>query len=634
MDGSSRIQVLPDLLVKKIAAGEVVERPASVIKELVENAVDAGATRVAITIEDGGRQLIRVTDDGCGMTPEELRLAVMPHATSKVKVEDDLYHIGTMGFRGEALASISAVSKLRIVSRPPDRVEAHEIRVVAEEVESTQAAGAPPGTTVEVRDLFFNVPARRKFMRTPSTEVGHINEQLIRTALPNPHVGFELTNNKRTTQNLPRCESRQDRIAKFYGPELAEALLHVDRDERGVRIEAFLAPPTQSRATTQWQYAFVNGRYVRDRHLMHAMKEAYRGLTEPNRYAVVFLFVDLDPGEVDVNVHPTKIEVRWADGNLIHSQVLSALRETLQGHDLTPALSTARASGPVDPQEQERVRREMAEWLKAQRPMGSSGTPVIGRAARDGDYDGSPPQHQRMSMLDPAATWDALYGRSDARNEESAAETSFLPGQTDATVVSMPEIGGASGKPRAVQMHNLYLVVETDEGILIVDQHALHERVMYEQLRQRIASGKLESQRLLLPETVNVTPEELARIEQQAELLAKLGMEVTPFGTDSVAVQAFPSVLKDTDVAAFLRDLLDKLADRSGETGTDVVLNDMISMMACKAAVKAGDPLTQTEIDALMKQRDLIDKSASCPHGRPTMLRLTKADLNRQFHRT
>jgi len=630
MDGMSRIQVLPELLVRKIAAGEVVERPASVVKELVENAVDAEATRIAVTIEDGGRQLIRVTDDGAGMTADELRLAVTPHATSKVRVEEDLYDISTMGFRGEALASISAVSKMRLVSRVADQVEAHELRVVAEQVESSMAAGAPPGTTIEVRDLFFNVPARRKFLRTPSTEVGHINEQLTRVALPNPQIGFELTNNKRVTQNLPRCDSRRERIAKVYGPELASALMHAVRDERGVRIEAFLAPPTQSRATAQWQYAFVNGRYVRDKHLMHATKEAYRGLTEPTRHAVVFLFIDLDPRSVDVNVHPTKIEVRWVEGNLIHSQVLSVLRETLQEHDLTPALSTVRASRPVDPVEQDRVRRETAAWLRSENPMSPTDRPT---------YDGAgvlPPSRaegRRANFPAPReamAAWEALYRGAEPRPGDDADRQApgevMVPGRAD-----LPD-GDFRG--RAVQMHNLYLVVETDEGILIVDQHALHERVMYEQLKARIATDKLESQRLLLPETVSVSAEEAATLEEHRDLLDRLGIEVTSFGTDSVAVQSFPSVLRDGDVASFLRNLLDTLAGRSGETGTDVVLNDLISMMACKAAVKAGDPLTQEEIDALMKKRHLIEKSVSCPHGRPTMLRLTKADLNRQFHRT
>lgn len=649
MSQVSRIQILPDLLIRKIAAGEVVERPASVVKELVENAIDAGATRVALTIEDGGKQLIRVTDDGCGMSPDELRLAVVQHATSKITVAEDLYHIGTMGFRGEALASISAVCKLRIVSRTPNAVEAHALEVVADAVESSRSTGAPPGTTVEVRDLFFNVPARRKFLCGAPTEVAHINEQLIRIALPNPQIGFELTNNGRVTQHLPRCEARRQRIEKYYGAELSEALMHVDREERGIRIEAFLAPPAQSRATAQWQYAFVNGRFIRDKSLLHAMKEAYRGLTEPNRNAVVFLFIDLDPSDVDVNVHPTKIEVRWSDRNLIHSQVLSALRETLLRHDLTPRLHTGGASQPINPQAQSRVREEMAAWLKTQRPLGPNDAPVLGggsdhpvaRPEPHARFQGKPMAHgDPMAHGNAMEAWQALYGRTDGPAAPNAGSGSDDAPRTDrgiepASTSDRFDVGAADlGRARAIQMHNLYLVIETDEGILIVDQHALHERVMYEVFKERIASGKLESQRLLLPESVTVTPDELARLDEHGDLLDKLGIEVTPFGHDAVGIQSFPTILKDTDVAKFMRDLLDKLATRSGATGTDVVLDDMLSMMACKAAVKAGDSLTQDEIDALMKQRHLIEKSTSCPHGRPTMLSLSKADLNRQFHRT
>ncbi|MEK7755889.1 MAG: DNA mismatch repair endonuclease MutL, partial [Planctomycetota bacterium] len=261
MDGDCRIRVLSDLLVNKIAAGEVVERPASVVKEVVENSIDGGATRIAVTIEDGGRQLIRVTDDGSGMSAEELRLSVLAHATSKITVEDDLYSIRTMGFRGEALASIAAVSKLRIVSRLAGAIEGHEVRVAGDQFEASQAVGCPEGTTVEVRDLFFNVPARRKFLRTPSTEVGHINEQFARAALAYPEIGFELTVNRRVAQNLPQCQNRVERLGSFYGPELAAALMTIAREERGVRLEAYAAPPVQSRATAQWQYVYVNGRY-------------------------------------------------------------------------------------------------------------------------------------------------------------------------------------------------------------------------------------------------------------------------------------------------------------------------------------------------------------------------------------
>jgi DNA mismatch repair protein MutL len=624
MSTENRIRILPDLLVNKIAAGEVVERPASVVKELIDNAIDAGGSRIAITIEDGGKQLIRVTDDGCGMSPDELTLAAAPHATSKIATEDDLYSIATMGFRGEALASISSVSKLRIVSRVPEAIEGHEVRVSGEQLESSQAAGCPVGTTVEVRDLFFNVPARRKFLRSSSTETGHINEQFARAAIAWPQTAFELTNNRRLTQNLPPCGNHLERIAKFYGPELASALMSVERNERGVRIEAYMAPPAKSRATTQWQYTFLNNRYIRDRYIQHAVKEAYRGLMEPNRHGVVFLFLTTDPSQFDVNVHPTKIEVRWADSNMIHSQVLSALRETFQRSDLTPALKTERVREEISPAEQERMRRELASVLKSAPPVkpatdGAAGSAGPGHAGRT-DRTGLPPLPSDLTEV-----WRSLYGQ--APTGAPAPERSY-------SEVS-PDDGRASASPpRAVQMHNQYLVAETEDGIVIVDQHALHERVMYEQLRERFTAGTLESQRLLLPETLNVTPKQLALLNSEADLLRKLGIEVTPFGRDAVAVHAFPALLKDTDVSSFMCDLLDHLAQQPAETSAEEVIHKILDMMACKAAVKAGDTLTQEEIETLVQQRHLIERSSSCPHGRPTTLRLTKAELNRQFKRT
>ena len=352
MNREPRIKLLPDLLIKKIAAGEVVERPASVVKELVENAIDARAGRIEVTIEEGGRRLIRVSDAGSGMTPAELELAVAPHATSKIIEEDDLYSIVTMGFRGEALASISSVSKLLIRSRTADSSEGHELRAAGDQIESSLAAGCPVGTTVEVRELFFNVPARRKFLRTVGTETGHVNEQFTRLALAHPGIAFELRNNTRTTHQLEACTERLPRIKKFFGADLGDALLTTERHERGVRLEVYAAPPAQSRSSTQWQYTFVNGRYIRDRFVQHAIKESYRGLTEPNRHGIVFVFLTVDPTTLDVNVHPTKIEVRWADSGLIHSQVLSALREMFQRANLAPALRTTTTPRTIDPEEQ------------------------------------------------------------------------------------------------------------------------------------------------------------------------------------------------------------------------------------------------------------------------------------------
>jgi len=624
MSAPSRIKVLPALLVNKIAAGEVVERPASVVKELVENALDAGATRITVEVADGGRELIRVTDDGYGMTAEELRLAVHPHATSKIMSEEDLFGIATLGFRGEALASISAISKLRIVSRTADSPEGHEIRVVGEQLEASQATGCPVGTSVEVRDLFFNVPARRKFLRSNSTEIGHIHDQLARVALPHPQVSFEMINNGRVTMQLPAARQRNDRVAKFYSPELAAALLHVERNERGVHLELHVAPPAHSRATPQWQYTFLNGRYVRDRFLQHAIKEAHRGLMEPNRHGVVFLFITIDPHLVDVNVHPTKLEVRWADSSLVHSQVLSAIRETFQRHELAHPLRTDRASVQVDTAEQDRIRAELAEVLKNTQPVmpgtipASATTPFGGPSTAPWPSSGA-----GAGRMESETVWRSLYGAPGAGPE---------PQMSPSMPSTLPRMEAL--RPKAIQLHNLYLVSETDDGILIIDQHALHERVMYEELRARFTAGPLESQRLLLPESIRVTPAQVSLLESHADLLTKLGIEWTTFGPDSIAVQSFPSLLRDTDVVPFLRDLLDQLAQVSGGAQTEVVIHRILDMMACKAAVKAGDPLTDQEISALLDRRHLIDKPSNCPHGRPTMLRLTKSDLERQFKRT
>lgn len=630
MDGPRSIRVLPDLLVNKIAAGEVVERPASVVKELIENSLDAGAGRIAVSIEEGGARLIRVTDDGCGLDAHNLRLAITPHATSKIQSEDDLYTIHTMGFRGEALASIGAVSHLRMISRVRGAVEGHEVLVSGDRFEAKGAAGCAEGTTVEVRDLFFNVPARRKFLRSTSTETGHVNEQFTRLALANPDVAFSMASNGRNTHNLPVSENHLPRIAKLYGPELTEALLPVERDERGLRILAYLAPPVHSRAAAQWQYVYVNGRFVRDRFVQHAIREAYRGLMEPHRHGVVFLFLHIDPSRVDVNVHPTKIEVRWADSNLIHSQVLSALRETLQRADLTPGLRVQRpASPPIDEAEQDRIRHELASILKSTAP--------IQGGALQGALPGTDPSRMPWSNTVPgSATGGQGNGFSwDGWRSMYAPTASHVSAPGDQVPLPPRNFAHSEGGPRqAVQMHNLYLVAETDEGIMIVDQHALHERVMYEQLRQRFTAGPLESQRLLLPETIRVTAGQSGLLESHAELLSQLGIEVTPFGTDSVALHAVPALLHDIDAASFLRDLLDRLAQNDAPNHAEALVHDLLDMMACKAAVKAGDPLTQPEINALMQQRHLIEKSSSCPHGRPTMLRFTKAELNRQFKRT
>ncbi|MFQ6049015.1 MAG: DNA mismatch repair endonuclease MutL, partial [Phycisphaerae bacterium] len=361
-----RIRSLPIWLVNQIAAGEVIERPASVVKELLENSIDAGANHIDVALEDGGKRLVRVSDDGVGIAADDLPLAVASHASSKIATQDDLVAIRTLGFRGEALASIAAVAAVRLVSRPHEQLAGAEIEVVAGRAEPVRAVAAPTGTTVEVRNLFFNVPARRKFLRNASTELAHVSEQLARIALPRPGVAFSLTQNGRSIRQLPPAADARERIAAIYGPELAEALLAIDRQERATRISGWIGKPAQTRLTSRWQYFFVNGRYVRDRFLAHAVREAYRGLIEPTRFAPVFLFIEIEPSAIDVNVHPTKIELRWRDSNLIHSQVLSVLREALRESNLTVALRTAEG-GSDEVARQERIRQAIADFFKQQR---------------------------------------------------------------------------------------------------------------------------------------------------------------------------------------------------------------------------------------------------------------------------
>ena len=609
------IKQLPPNLVNKIAAGEVIERPASLCKELLENSIDAGATFIEVEVADGGKRLVRVTDDGRGIAAEDLPLAVAPHATSKLAGEDDLYAIETMGFRGEALASIGAVSQLRVVSRRPDEPAGVRIDVDGGKIGAVQAVGCPPGTTVEVRNLFFNTPARRKFLRTHTTEMGHITEQLSRIALAHPRVGFSLQHSGRTVKQLPTGQGRLDRIGAFFGPELAESLIHIDRDERGVRIAGWVGRPQQSRATARWQYVFVNGRYVRDRYLAHAIKEAYRSLIEPSRFPSVFLFIELDPAAIDVNVHPTKIEVRWRDSNLVHSQVLSTIREALRGADMTPQVQAGSSPAserdsdraleerPGQADQQHRVRQAIADYFRRQGPTQRHMpfAPPEPRSQRD------VPQPRRSDAPRPPER----ESTSEPRDRQEPARPSTDDREADRPA---PEPSEARSRP-AVQLHNAYLVAETEDGIVIVDQHALHERVLYEQIHSRLAAGTLASQRLLLPETVRATPEQVSAVQDNSELLDKLGIELTAFGPDTLAVQSFPGLLANLDVGEFTRDLLDRLAEHEGPANSEELLQDVMQLMACKAAVKAGEPLKPEEVEALMAQRDLAERSSTCPHG-------------------
>ncbi len=635
------IRKLDPTLVNKIAAGEVIERPASVVKELVENAIDASATRIDVAIEEGGGRLIRVTDNGNGIDRADLPLAIEPHATSKIYEPDDLFNIRSLGFRGEALASIASVSHLTIRTRPAGQMEACELQCTDGQVRPIRSSPGPVGTTVEIRNLFYNVPARRKFLRRPQTECSHVTEQIARLSLAHPQIAFTLSHNGRSSRNLPKTDDRKVRIADFYGAELAEGLLYADREERGARIEALFAPPDRSRASSKWQYLFLNGRYISDRRIAYAVREAFRGLVEHDRYPVVFIFLTVDPSQFDVNVHPTKIEVRWRDAGLIQSQVLAILRETLLSHDLTPMLRTAGAGGTESPQgispHQNRARQALADYLKTVDPT-------------QGRIQFEPPRFPTRNMrpsitstFDPprGQPWPTEQSEAGADPAAMPADPSIAADQNPAEPISPPP--DAEGAPAeselsnqyssVLQIHNAYLVAQTEEGIIIVDQHALHERILYERFSERILAGPLESQRLLMPHALEASPQQTQAAEQHKELLEKLGIEISEFGPRTLAVQSFPTLLPNVDVVKFVTDLLDKLAESDGAESEETHLHAALDMMACKAAVKAGDPLTTEEMKALLAQRHLVDRSSNCPHGRPTTLQLSTADLDRQFKR-
>jgi len=639
----AKINVLSQHLVNKIAAGEVVERPASVLKELLENSLDAHSTQINVEIEEGGKKMIRVSDNGSGMTGEDLALAFTPHATSKISSEDDLHAISTLGFRGEALPSIASVSQVEVISRPADAIEGSKLEISGGQAQPVVPAAASPGTNITVRNLFFNTPARRKFLRTTNTEMGHVTEQFTRIALASLPTQFSLTHNGRTMYDLPAQQSLPERISSLFSTELAENLVSVKRHDRDIKISGQVARPVFSRANAQWQYVFLNGRYIRDRFIGHALREAYRGMLEINRQPIVFLFLEIDPHSVDVNVHPTKMEVRFANSNAVHSQVLAAIRDRLLSTDLSVPLDSktlkedTSSVGGREPatnlspeeqsQHQQRVRQAMADFFKKSIPQNHS-TPPERFSSPSSAPSASAPQPSSSAPSIKNHPVDSLSSHRDHPSPAAAAPTSSIePDQTDRNS------NGRDFGP-FLQIHDSYLVMQNKDGLLIIDQHALHERILYEKLNQQLQNGPLESQRSLIPEVIDVTPAQMAVIENESATLAELGILVEPFGPRSIAVQGFPVLLDKASPTALVSDLLDVFTTRAGSVSREELMHHVLDMMACKAAVKAGDHLNETEIKALVSQRHLVERSDNCPHGRPTTIRLSLSDLEKQFKRT
>jgi DNA mismatch repair protein MutL len=590
-DRLALIRVLPEPIANRIAAGEVIERPAAAVKELIENALDAGARRIEVSLEEGGIAAIAVADDGAGIAAEELALAVQRHATSKL-ADEDLVRITTLGFRGEALPSIGAAARLAITSRPPAADTAHTISVEGGVVSPVAPSAGAPGTRVVVRDLFFATPARRKFLKNPRTEAEHAEAAVRRLALTAPAVAFRLESDGRTLFDLPH-QDRAARVAALLGPDAAAALLQVSGERGALRIEGFAASPAVTRATGAAQGLTVNGRPVADPVLKTAVRVAYRDVIAVGRHPVVALYLDLPAEELDVNVHPAKAELRFRDAGAVRALVIGAL---------TRALGGGAGTGVPAPRP--------ALHLVHSRPL----APLPRPAALPGFAPGPPAPGFAPGFADAQLP---LAGGPAAR---------FWPAS-----VALPE--HPLGAPVAQVLDTYVIAIAGDGSLVLVDQHAAHERLTHEALKQEMLDGGVRSQPLLLPAVVELPQADAARLLAQADALARLGLEIEGFGRGAVLVRALPAVLGTPEPAPLLRDLADQLAEADEATALEARLDAAIARMACHGSIRAGRRLMPAEMDALLRRMEATPRAATCSHGRPTFLKLTQADLERLFGR-
>src|SRR6478752_3543677 len=579
---------LPSNLVNQIAAGEVVERPASAVKELVENAIDAGSRRIAVSLKEGGRTFLSVVDDGVGMTREELALAVERHCTSKLPA-DDLTDIRTLGFRGEALPSIASVSRFTITSRPAAADSAWALAIDGGAKGEPKPAAHPAGTRVEVRDLFFATPARLKFLKEPRTESSHVADAMRRLAMAHPEISFRLESEERTLLDLPMAVSLLERLAAIMGREFANNALEIDANREGFRLTGFAGLPTLNRPTGQHQYLFVNGRPVRDKLLAGAVRGAYQDFLARDRHPMVALFLEAPTALVDVNVHPAKTEVRFRDAGIVRGLIVGALRTALSaaGHRASTTVADA-ALGAFRPH----------TGYSTPLPMGNRYTSSIPRGLAEA----------AMEFMAPPSV----------RTEEPTAN------------------GDAGPYPLGVaraQLHETYIVAQTDQGVVIVDQHAAHERLLHEKLKHQLEADGVKRQALLLPEVVDVGEDGARRLVARAAELADMGLVLEPFGLGAVVVRETPAVLGEVDVQGLVRDLADELAEMGDHLSLKEKVEEVCGTLACHTSVRAGRRLTVDEMNALLRQMEATPHSGQCNHGRPTYVELKLADIERLFGR-
>jgi DNA mismatch repair protein MutL len=590
---AARIQILPEEVINKISAGEIIERPASVVKELVENSIDSGAARVAVEVARGGRDLIRVVDNGCGMEKEDALLSFERHSTSKISSAEDIAVINTLGFRGEALPSISAVSQMELTTRTEKAETGTRITLAGEKVKSVKEAGCPAGTSVSVEQLFFNTPARRKFMKTIPTEMSHIINILSREALVRSEVSFELTHNDKAVFNAPAGTTLLERILYLYGDELSDALIPFEGKNNWLKVHGLLGKPEYARSQSHLMLFFVNKRPVRNRLLSHAIMEGYKPLLTRDRFPVIFIFIEIAPELIDVNIHPQKAEVKFEKTRAVHEFISQLIKDLLKKEEFVPGLFQP----SVKTGRETRIKEAVEKYI-----AGAGVKPVPGKAK------GAPPREGGRE----GDRKDSLYAKKAAGTGEKELISDYIP---------------------VAQLHNTYIVAESKDSVIIIDQHAAHERVLYEQLKSAFQKAKVERQVLLLPFTVEATQGASALIKEKLALFTSLGFEVEHFGGNSFILRTVPALLKYVEPRRFFLDVVDDLAALGEVKDAAQLREKMITIMACRSAVKAGDKLKEDEMTSLFHSLSETQSPHICPHGRPTLIKLTLPELEKRFKR-
>jgi len=604
-----RIQRLATQLANQIAAGEVVERPSSVAKELLENSLDAAATQIEIDVEQGGTRLIRVRDNGSGIHKDDLVLALSRHATSKISVLDDLGRISTLGFRGEALPSISSVSRLTLISAQQGDSAAWRVSCEGKDPDAGPVPAAHPrGTTVEIRDLFYNTPARRKFLRTEKTEFGHLEEVVKRIALSHFNVGFQLRHNQRAVQSLKPAKSDLDRIQRIVaicGRPFIENAIRIDDEIAGLHLWGWIGLPTYSRSQTDLQYFYVNGRVIRDKLVSHAVRQAYKDMLYHGRHPAFVLYLELPPEQVDVNVHPTKHEVRFRDSRLVHDFLFRAIHNALAG---------IRPGDHAEPTQRTDKLRDDSDGVNMQ----TRTAPLSARAytsSYGGHRQSSMPLHVHEQL---STAYAALYN-----HEQHPAQI-----QAGSDPQEVPPLGFA-----IAQLHGVYILAENVDGLIVVDMHAAHERIIYERLKTTFDEGNVKSQPLLVPVPIDVNEKEAALAEEYNEIFTELGFEIQRIGPTILTARDIPAVLCDANIEALIRDVLADINTYHDSKRIRDKINEILSTMACHGSVRANRKLTIPEMNALLRDMESTERSGQCNHGRPTWTQLTMKELDRLFMR-